>query len=85
MKREKVIIRTSFIGIVGNIILVVTKAIIGFISNSISIISDAINNLTDAISSLVTIIGTKLSTKKPNRDHPFGYGRIEYVTSSIIG
>ena len=85
MKREKVIIRTSFIGIVGNILLVITKAIIGFISNSISTISDAINNLTDAISSLVTIIGTKLSTKKPNRDHPFGYGRIEYVTSSIIG
>lgn len=85
MKREKVIIRTSFIGIIGNILLVVIKAIIGFISSSISIISDAINNLTDAISSLVTIIGTKLSNKRPNREHPFGYGRIEYVTSSIIG
>ena len=85
MNREKTIIRTSFIGIGGNILLVIGKAIVGFIAGSISIITDAINNLTDAISSLVTIIGTKLSNKKPNRKHPFGYGRIEYVTSSIIG
>ncbi len=85
MNREKTIIQTSFIGIGGNILLVIGKAIVGFLAGSISIISDAINNLTDAISSLVTIIGTKLSNKNPNRKHPFGYGRIEYVTSSIIG
>ena len=70
MNREKKIIQTSFIGIAGNVLLVAAKAIIGIIANSISIITDAINNLTDALSSLVTIIGTKLSTKKPDKKHP---------------
>ena len=85
MNREKKIIQTSFIGILGNVLLVVAKAIIGFIANSISIITDAINNLTDAITSLITIIGTKLSTRKPDRKHPYGHGRIEYVTNLIMG
>ena len=85
MNREKKIIQTSFIGIAGNVLLVAAKAFIGFLANSISIITDAINNLTDALSSLVTIIGTKLSTKKPDKKHPFGHGRIEYLTSLIIG
>jgi len=85
MTREKKIIQTSFIGIIGNLLLVTAKAIIGFIANSISIITDAINNLTDALSSLVTIIGTKLSTKKPDRKHPYGHGRIEYIASLIMG
>lgn len=85
MNREKKIIQTSFIGILGNVLLVVAKAIIGFIANSISIITDAINNLTDALTSLITIIGTKLSTRKPDRKHPYGHGRIEYVTNLIMG
>ena len=83
--REKGIARTSLIGILGNIVLVATKATIGFIAGSISIIMDAINNLTDALSSIITIIGTKLSNKKPDKKHPFGHGRIEYITSAIIG
>lgn len=85
MTREKKIIQTSIIGIAGNVLLVAAKAIIGFIANSISIITDAINNLTDALSSLVTIIGTKLSGRKPDKKHPYGHGRIEYLTSLVIG
>ncbi|MCR5349750.1 MAG: cation diffusion facilitator family transporter [Acholeplasmatales bacterium] len=85
MKREKTIIRTSLIGIIANLILVGFKATIGIIVGSISIINDAINNLTDALSSAITIIGTKLSNKRNDKKHPFGYGRIEYVTSSLIG
>ena len=83
--REKGIARTSLIGILGNVIVVGIKATIGFIAGSISIIMDAVNNLTDALSSIITIIGTKLSGKKPDKKHPFGHGRIEYITSAIIG
>ena len=84
MNREKTIVRTSLIGILANILLVVAKAIIGILVNSIAIIIDAVNNLTDILSSTVTIIGTKLSNKKPDKKHPFGHGRIEYVTSAIV-
>lgn len=83
--REKGIIATSIIGIAGNILLVGLKAFIGFLANSISIITDAINNLSDALSSLITIIGTKLSNKKPDKQHPYGHGRIEYLTATLIG
>ena len=85
MTREKKIVQTSIIGIVANIFLVAAKAFIGFLANSISIITDAINNLSDALSSLITIIGTKIANKKPDKKHPFGHGRVEYVTSLIIG
>ena len=83
-KRSKEIVKTSFIGIIGNILLVGFKAFIGLIAGSISIIMDALNNLTDALSSIITIIGTKLSGKRPNKKHPYGYGRIEYITSALI-
>ena len=84
MNREKVIVRTSLVGILGNILLVAAKAIIGFFSCSFSIIMDAVNNLSDALSSVITIIGTKLSNKKPDKKHPYGHGRVEYLTSLII-
>lgn len=84
MEREKLIVRTSIIGIIGNILLVAGKAVIGFIANSISIILDAVNNLSDALSSVITIIGTKLAHKKPDAKHPYGHGRVEYITSMII-
>ena len=84
-KREKGIIFTSIIGVIGNVVLVAIKATIGFIVGSIAIILDALNNLTDSMSSVVTIIGTKLAYKKPNKKHPYGYGRIEYITSTIVG
>ncbi len=83
-KRESTIIRTSIIGIIGNIFLVGFKAAIGFIAGSISIVVDALNNLTDALSSVITIIGTKISNKKPDKKHPFGHGRVEYITSTLV-
>jgi cation diffusion facilitator family transporter len=82
--REKKIMRTSATGIITNILLAVTKIILGFISGSVAIMSDAVNNLTDSSSSLITIIGTHLAGKQPTRNHPFGYGRIEYLTSMLI-
>ena len=82
--REKTIVKTSIIGIIGNFFLVAFKAFVGIIAGSVSIIMDAINNFTDALSSIITIIGTKLSNKAPNKRHPYGYGRLEYFTSLII-
>lgn len=84
MDRDKKIIKTSIWGIIVNIILVAFKATVGLIVNSIAIILDAVNNLSDALSSIITIIGTKLAGKAPDRNHPYGYGRIEYFSSIII-
>ena len=85
MQRERTIIKTSIFGILANTILVIIKAIIGFIAGSISIVVDAVNNLTDALSSIITIVGTKLAGKRPDKEHPFGHGRIEYITATFIG
>ena len=82
--REKIIVRTSVIGIVANVFLAAFKAVVGIISNSIAIVLDAVNNISDALSSLITIIGTKLAAKEPDKNHPFGYGRIEYLSAMII-
>ncbi len=83
-EREGVIVRTSIIGIVTNIGLAAVKAFIGIITGSIAVTMDAVNNLSDALSSVVTIVGTKLSMLPPNKKHPFGYGRIEYMTALIV-
>ena len=85
MERNKIIIRTSIKGIITNIFLVIFKMIVGLLANSIAIILDAINNLTDALSSIITIVGTYLSNKAPDKEHPYGHGRIEYFASLIIG
>ncbi|MBP5552791.1 MAG: cation diffusion facilitator family transporter [Spirochaetales bacterium] len=82
--REKTIVKTSVIGIVTNLFLVGFKAFVGFVSNSIAVILDAVNNLSDALSSLITIIGAKLGSKQPDKKHPLGYGRIEYLSSMIV-
>ena len=82
--REKTIVRTSVIGIAANVILVAFKAFVGIVSNSIAVILDAVNNLSDALSSVVTIIGAKLGAKQPDKKHPLGYGRIEYLSSMIV-
>ena len=84
MERNKKIIQTSIVGIAVNTLLVIFKMTIGLLANSISIILDAVNNLSDALSSVITIVGTKLSAKRPDKKHPFGYGRIEYITSAIV-
>ncbi|MBQ7481514.1 MAG: cation transporter [Lachnospiraceae bacterium] len=82
--REKIIIRTSIIGIAANVLLAGFKAVIGLMSHSIAIVMDAVNNISDAGSSLITIIGTKLAGREPDKKHPFGYGRIEYLSAMII-
>lgn len=82
--RNAVIVRTSIIGILANVFLAAFKAVVGFASNSIAIVMDAVNNISDAASSVITIIGAKLAGKEPDRKHPFGYGRIEYLSALII-
>ena len=84
VSREKTIIRTSIIGIIANVFLAGFKAAIGLLSNSIAIILDAVNNISDAGSSLITIVGAKLAGREPDKKHPFGYGRVEYLSAMII-
>ena len=83
-ERDNAIVKTSIIAILSNVLLVAFKMTIGILSNSIAIILDAINNLSDAMSSIITIIGTKLANRKPDKKHPLGHGRIEYLTAVII-
>ncbi|MBO4887263.1 MAG: cation transporter [Firmicutes bacterium] len=82
--REKTIVKTSVIGIIANVFLAGFKAAIGLMTNSIAIVLDAVNNISDAGSSLITIVGTKLAGREPDKKHPFGYGRIEYLSAMII-
>ncbi len=83
-KREKAIVKTSVIGVITNVLLAVFKAAIGMISHSIAVTLDAVNNLSDALSSVITIIGAKLGAKQPDKKHPLGYGRIEYISSMLV-
>ncbi len=82
--RGDVIVRTSVIGIIANIVLVIFKAMVGLAANSIAIVLDAVNNLTDVLSSVVTIIGTRLASRAPDKDHPIGHGRFEYITTMVV-
>ncbi len=82
--REKTIVKTSVIGIGANILLAAFKAIVGFAANSVAIISDAVNNLTDALSSIITIVGTHLAAKAPDKKHPMGHGRVEYMSALVV-
>lgn len=82
--REKQITKTSIIGILANIFLAGFKALVGLISGSIAIVLDAVNNLTDALSSVITIAGIKLAKRKPDNEHPFGHGRVEYFSAILI-
>ena len=84
MNRDKQIIKVSLYWILTNVALVVFKAIVWFLSSSIAIVLDALNNLSDVISSLVTIIWIKLSSRKPDKEHPYWHWRIEYFASVII-
>ena len=82
--RDRIIVRTSVIGILANVFLAAFKAVIGLLSNSIAVVLDAVNNLSDALSSVITIVGTKLAGKRPDKKHPLGYGRIEYLSAMIV-
>lgn len=83
-KRERYGIVSGIVGILCNIILSVSKFFIGVISNSVSIMADGINNLSDASSNIVTILGTKLANKPVDAEHPFGHGRMEYISALIV-
>lgn len=83
-EREKYGILSGAVGIVCNIVLCILKFIVGTITNSVSITADAVNNLSDASSNIVTIFGTKLSNKPVDEEHPFGHGRMEYISALVV-
>lgn len=82
--REGIIQGTSFLGILVNLLVASVKVILGLLASSMAIISEGINNASDALTSVLTLLGSKLAGKKPDAKHPFGYGRIEYLTSLVI-
>ena len=83
--RGKRIIKTSILGVIANVFLATFKAIVGVLSHSIAIVLDAVNNISDVASSVITIIGSKIASKKADKKHPFGHGRVEYLSAMIIG
>lgn len=84
-ERQKKITQTAVLGIIVNLVIAGAKIIIGLAASSIAIMSEGINNATDAGSSFLTLVGTRLSAKHPDEKHPFGYGRIEYLTGLVVG
>jgi len=82
--RGRVIIRTSIIGILVNALLAAFKAAVGLLTGSIAIVLDAVNNLSDALSSVITILGARLAAKQPDKQHPLGHGRYEYLSATVI-
>ena len=85
MERNRTIIRTSFVGIAVNALLATVKLVIGILSKSIAVTLDAVNNFSDTVSSLVTIVGARVAGKQPDKQHPFGHGRVEYLSAGVIG
>lgn len=83
-EREAVIIHTSMVGIAANILLALFKGLVGLASNSIAMVLDAVNNLSDVLSSIVTIVGARLAGRAPDKKHPLGHGRIEYLSAMIV-
>ncbi len=84
-ERDSLVVRTSITGIIANLVLAAFKFFAGLMAHSMAIQADAINNMSDAASSIVTIVGTKLAAKPADKKHPFGYGRMEYLSSMVIG
>lgn len=82
--REGIITVTSAMGIIANVVIALAKIIIGTLVSSIAIVIEGANNATDSLSSIMTLIGAKLAKKHPDEKHPFGYGRIEYLSSLVI-
>ena len=83
-ERDRIIFKTGLTGILANLLLSAFKAAVGMLSHSIAVVLDAVNNLSDALSSIITIVGTKLSAMLPDKKHPLGYGRIEYLSSMFV-
>ncbi len=84
MERYKSANIASFLGIVGNVFLLIIKLFAGVISNSQAMISDAVNSAADIFSSVMTFIGNKIASKKPDEDHNLGHGKAEYIFSMLI-
>ena len=82
--RNRIIVRTSLIGIGANVLLAAFKAAVGVITNSIAVTLDSVNNLSDALSSLITIAGARLANRNPDKKHPLGHGRVEYLSAMIV-
>ena len=74
----------GILGIVLNVLLFLGKFVAGKLSNSVAIMADAVNNLSDAGSSFVTLIGFKLAGQKPDTEHPYGHGRMEYISGLVV-
>ena len=83
-KREKIIFRTGLTGILTNLLLAALKAVVGLAANSMAMVSDAVNNASDMLSSIITIVGAKLASRAPDKKHPLGHGRIEYISASLV-
>ena len=84
LSRNKIITQTSWLGILANVLMAVIKIIIGALTSSIAILSEGVNNATDSLTAVIALIGTKLANKHPDKKHPFGYRRIEYLTGLVI-
>lgn len=84
VNRDLVIARTSTLGIVVNVLLATVKVVAGLLASSIAIVSEGVNNAADALTSVLTLVGAKLAGRHPDEKHPFGYGRIEYLTALVI-
>lgn len=82
--REKVGVLSGVLGICCNLLLFGVKLAVGMVMNSIAVVSDAFNNLSDSGSSVVSIISAKMSNRRPDREHPYGHGRIEYISALIV-
>ena len=74
----------SIVGVVANVLLFIVKLVVGFLLHSVSVMADAINNLSDAASSIISFVGVKMASKPADKDHPFGHGRIEYISAFIV-
>ncbi|MBR3204636.1 cation transporter [Candidatus Saccharibacteria bacterium] len=85
MEREKIIVRNSLYGILLNFLLAGIKVLIGVFSGSVSVMLDGVNNLTDMLSAVVTLVGAKIARKGPDKEHPFGHGRMEYLATVGVG
>ena len=82
--REKQVVRTGIVNVVGNLLLAALKFALGAVTQSIAITLDGINSLTDSFTSVLTIVGTKIAQRPPDYEHPFGHGRFEYLTSIVV-
>ena len=84
VNRNKIIRDTSILGIVANLLIAGIKVVLGVLTSSVAIVSEGVNNAGDVLTSVLTMVGTRLAAKHPDAKHPFGYGRLEYLTALVI-